>query len=225
MLDQQSFQRTLPDPLKCSPLSSTDIRESASDDNSSTADPGLSEVYDPQQFTWNSLDDVSQVLQSLTISSNADVQSNQSSSSAYSSSYSSPTSTSYGPLGGHHQQQLSSMGGTQQQSRLSEWVSSPGINSWPSQNTSMNPAAISRPVFNTNTNPMGAPPPPGPFGTPFSNQTLAAQLALNPSLQSYLNIRNSFKSMPGNGGGRRVQSNFGARESSIMPSKVSRSAV
>ena len=97
MLDQQTFQRSgLPDPLKCN----TDniIRENnTSDESSSTADQIKTDMYDSQQF-WNNntLDDVAQVFQSLAISTNADVASNQSSSSAYSSSYSSPTSTSYG---------------------------------------------------------------------------------------------------------------------------------
>jgi len=233
MLDQQAFRQQLSDPLKCSPLSNDNINNNNntnnSDDNSSTADQIASDMYDSQQFWSTSLDDVNQVLQSLTISNNADMQSNQSSSSAYSSSYSSPTSTSYGPLGNNPLPQLNNI---PNQSRLSEWVSNPGVNNsaWAAQSLSspaINPPNLSRPVFN------GAPSAPmTPFGncTPNVNgmgnvngwgANLAAQLAVNSNLQNYL-MRNAFKNMPGHASpGRRGNhaSGFGARDSTIIPSK------
>ena len=225
MLDQQTFQRPgLNDPLKCSPLSNENIiRENNSDDNSSTAEQIATDIYDSQQFWNSSLDDVNQVLQSLTISTNAgnaDAASNQSSSSAYSSSYSSPTSTSYGPgLGTSLQNNtISQLNNLPNQSRLNEWVSSPAVNtsSWPAQNLSsptINPPSLSRPLFNNGpTAPMAA------FGNPNGWGTnLAAQLAVNNNLQTYL-MRNAFKNMPSPG--RRSNSGFGGRDSSIIPSKV-----
>lgn len=222
MLDQQTFQRPgLNDPLKCSPLSNENIiRENNSDDNSSTAEQIATDIYDSQQFWNSSLDDVNQVLQSLTISTNADAASNQSSSSAYSSSYSSPTSTSYGPgLGaGLPNNPISQLNNIPNQSRLNEWVSNPAVNasSWAAQNLSsptINPPSLSRPLFNNGpTAPMAA------FGNPNGwGQNLAAQLAVNNNLQTYL-MRNAFKNMPSPG--RRSNSGFGGRDSSIIPSKV-----
>ncbi|KAL5262517.1 hypothetical protein ACHWQZ_G008049 [Mnemiopsis leidyi] len=224
MLDQQSFQRPgLNDPLKCSPLSNENIiRENNSDDNSSTAEQIVTDLYDSQQF-WNSsgLDDVNQVLQSLTISTNADAASNQSSSSAYSSSYSSPTSTSYGPNLGTslHNNTISQLNNLPYQSRLNEWASNPAVNtsSWAAQSLSsptINPPSLSRPLFNNGpTAPMAA------FGNPNGWGTnLAAQLVNNNNLGTYL-MRNAhaFKNMPSPG--RRSNSGFGGRDSSIIPSK------
>jgi len=117
MLDQNGFRPPMSDPLKMNPLSSDSrdiIRESNSDDNSSNTDQLSNEMYDTQPFWGSSLDDMSSVLQSLSISSSADIQSNQSS-----SSYSSPSSTSHGSLGSNH------MNSIPNQSRLNEWVSSP----------------------------------------------------------------------------------------------------
>ena len=233
MLDQQAFRQQLNDPLKCSPLSNDNIiRENNSDDNSSTADQIATDMYDSQQFWSTSLDDVNQVLQSLTISSaggnnNADIQSNQSSSSAYSSSYSSPTSTSYGPLGNNP---LSQINNIPNQSRLSEWVSNPGVNAstWPAQSLSspaINPPNISRPVFNGGpSGPMAAFQNCNPGIQNIQNPNgwganLAAQLAVNSNLQSYL-MRNAFKNMPSPRRGTH-NSGFGARDSTIIPSKVS----
>lgn len=219
MLDQQAFRQQLNDPLKCNPLSTDNmIRENNSDDNSSTAEHQINtDMYDSQQFWSNSLDDVTnQVLQSLTISStNADIQSNQSSSSAYSSSYSSPTSTSH--VGNNNP--LSQMNNLPNQSRLNEWVSNPGLplntSPWAAQlsSSSLNPQNLSRPVFN------GAPSAPmAPFGNPNGWGTnLAAQLAVNNNLQSYL-VRNAFKNMPSPRRGTH-NSAFGSRDT-IIPSKV-----
>ena len=118
MLDQNGFRPPMSDPLKMNPLSSDSrdiIRESNSDDNSSNTDQLSNEMYDSQPFWGSSLDDMSSVLQSLSISTSADIQSNQSS-----SSYSSPSSTSHGSLGSNNH-----MNSIPNQSRLNEWVSSP----------------------------------------------------------------------------------------------------
>ena len=280
MLDQQTFQRSgLPDPLKCSNLSNDNlIRENnTSDESSSTADQIKTDIYDSQQF-WNNNTcslDVAQVFQSLAISTNADVASNQSSSSAYSSSYSSPTSTSYGPGMGNSMQNSAMQNSSMQnnsmqnnsmqnntmqnnsmqnnsmqnntmqnntlqnnsmqnnaisqlqnlpnQSRLNEWVSNPAINasSWATQNLSspaINPP-ISRPIFN---NGPSGPTPMAAFGNPSgwgNNNMAATQLAMNSNLQTYL-MRSAFKNMSSSGGGRRGNSSFGGRDSSVIPSKV-----
>ena len=222
MEPQLQFMQQINDSFKSSPRTHDNmLKESSTDDNaSSNAEQISSEICNSNQIWANSLDNVSQMFQTLNIatSTNPDTLSNQSSSSAYSSSYSSPTSTSNGgicqPGNSSIDQQQTINSILSHQSRLNDWANNatiPATSTWLSSNiNSLNSQSINRPMFNgAASNPMG-------FNNSWSSN-LAAQLMNNNQLQNYL-MRNNYKvSSPRRTG---LNPNFGSRESPVIPSKV-----